>query len=938
MEDVSKLVIDIEARLTNLEKNLKSAEKMGVDSVGRMEQIFQKAQMRFNDSLAKKSISEIEQQVVKLRAALEKRMEMGAPLGQLEILKTSLNKAENAAAQFKKKAEEPVSGTGMFGDFGTKIKAMATQLLGVLATMLAFQKVKQFIGDAMGAFEGRQESLLGVDSIIKSMGKDSEFTSDGLLQMSKQLSSFNKYRFKVGEILDLQGFLLTLDTMTKDLMPRASQVVMDLAAKMKTGLVEAAKAVGIALEDPEGGLNRFRRSGIIFTVAQKEVIKSLVEAGDKAGAQAKIFELLENKVGGYARNTTTNYGLLKNGLSVAFGAMERTIGGFLVNAVGPLFQSLTALVPKDTYEEFNKLSVAIKNTNNAIIPAIASYENLKAKGTLNKEESEKLKTAIEQIAAAFPEAITEWDKYGNAIDISTGKLKDLIEQQKIAGQTLKDLSLQEVYNEYGKLQQQIEANKFKMTQKTYTTGESDAPMEYTKTDYSRMQEENQAYGKQMKELEERRNVLLGRETKGSTITPGKTDPTKTQMEILQQNLEATKTLLAARQKLQEEAITSEYLREKTRIDNTYKLALVDIENKKKLATKEKPVSDAALNKEKEAAKIVHDADMLKLDRETDARKIKETEELLKTIWAMEGKYAGELKDLERQKYEAQIKDYSLTVDDYSKHLDRLRDLDIKAMERKNLDIRKYNMQNIPYFMLKMAFPLQEIDIADYSTGKSKDNASATDTYSNGKKDKDLKEWEKDNKIFAEAAKHGITSITSEWSSALSEWITKGKTFADATTHMWTNMANSIIDQLIKIGVQFALLSAAEGLFGAGTGGFGGFLIKALGGHTGGTFSKDGVQRMSGGGTARVPMGYRDDSYLVAVESDEDLHVTPAGQTRSNDIEQAAISRKLSVLNANIVDGNNKQKKQGPVEVIGKIGNDAVYLSSDRGGKIYRSQR
>ena len=944
MEDVSKLIIDIEPRLTNLQKGLLTAEKSGLETAGRMEQLFQRAQLRFNDTLAKKSLTDIDQMVIKLRATLEKRMEMGAPVQQLNILKDSLNKAENAAAQFKKKAEEPVKESGIFGNLGEKIKSIGTQLLGVIAGIFAFSKLKQFASDSLEAFTSREEALLGVESTIKSMGKEAEYTVNGLLDMAKGLASINKNRFKVSDILDLQSFLLTLDTMNKDLLPKASQVVMDLAAKMKVDLVDAAKAVGIALEDPEGGLNRFRRSGIIFTEEQKTMIKTMVEAGDKAGAQAKIFEVLESKVGGFARNTTGAFTAMNNNLSVMFGAIERSIGTFIASALTPLGESLLAMVPKNAVDEFKKLSEAVKNTEQNILPLIGVYSTLKAKTDLTKEEHEKLHAAIQTMANAFPGAITQWDAYGNAIDISAGKLWELIKAEKERLKYTNREAIQKTYNDYANVNTDMQSLEFKLKKGTYTTGESDAPMAYSEQEKAQMNDALRKLGEQKKGIEAQYRFLTGEliNTEPSKSKINTTTTPKSGNDILQQKLEAARALIASENKIAEEKISNDYQREKKAIEDKLALKLKEIEDEKKLATKEKPVSDKALEDKRKAARIEADAEMLKLNRELDQKKAKEAADNLKKMFEMEGKYAGEMKELEKQKYDRLIQNYDLSVEEYQQYLDKIRAMDVKAMERKNQEIKKYNMEMLPYIMLKMASPLQPIDIADFNNSRRQGDISSSDKYSEGKNDKELKQWEKENRNFAGVTKSAIGSITSEWTSALSEWITKGRTFTDATTHMWTNMANSIIEDLIKIGVQYTLLQGAKALVGDSTGGFGEFLIHALGGANGGTFSKgaNGVQKMAGGGSVRVPIGYPNDSYLVRVQSDEDLHVTPSGQTRYNDMEQAIISRKLSALNGNIVDQTSEIKKQNkePIPVVGKIGNDAIYLSGDRGGKVYRSLR
>jgi len=151
-----------------------------------------------------------------------------------------------------------------------------------------------------------------------------------------------------------------------------------------------------------------------------------------------------------------------------------------------------------------------------------------------------------------------------------------------------------------------------------------------------------------------------------------------------------------------------------------------------------------------------------------------------------------------------------------------------------------------------------------------------------KNDKEIREqgitdWEKENKQWAGTAKETINGITNAWQNGFNDWLTKGKTFGAAMGQVWQNMGALIISTLSRIAIQFGMLQAAKAIFSNATGGFGGFLIKALGGHNGGTFYNDGsgVKRMARGGVWQVPSGYPNDTYPLLVESKELVEVTPA---------------------------------------------------------------
>lgn len=914
MEDLSKLVIDISARLTNLEKGLKDAEKLGSDSAKRIENTYKSINPTINNTLAKKSISEVEVTAEKLRATLANRMEANAPLGQLQNLQTALNKAEGAVATFKTKAEEPVKESGIFGNMGDKVAAFASRMLGVIAAMFAFQKVKQFVTDALGAFEEREQALLGVESVIKSMGKESEYTADGLLSMAKQLASMNKYSVKVTDILDLQSYLLGLDTMTRDLMPKASQTVIDLASKMKVDLVTAAKSVGIALEDPEGGLNRFRRSGIVFSDAQKEMIKTMVETGDKAGAQAKIFEVLEAKVGGYAKNTTTAWGETKNMLSVALATMERGIGSFIASALIPIGQSLLSLAPKDAIDEFNKLSASVKNTETNIVPLIGVYSTLMSKANLNKEEHQKLQGAIEAISQAFPGAITKWDEYGRAIEISTGKLWDLINAEKERLKYTNSKAIQKTYDDQGKNLERMNALNFQMTKGTFTDAESGAILKYSDKEIADKNNELLQLGEKLKGIRAEYKRLTGGNIDTSapktvtTNTPGgKADST-----MLEQQLAADEKALAIKHKLEQDAITDEYARKKKAIDDAYNEEIIKIDNKVKIAKAgDKEINMAAIAEEKKNAGQDKLHAMNQLNEENAKKELKLAQDTAKQREEYLIKFYADKNSIDKAEQDKLISNYDLSLADYKKYLDEQLDYYIETLKEKNKKIKEYNDNLQPG-----EDPLPEINTGNVKAAGQKENQSQLNKYSEGKYTKDLEEWKKHNRLLASMMETTTSSMTntlnSQWSAA---W---EKMFGPANSVL-QKLGQSLFDNILSR-LTGNLLAGLIGIIMAPfTGGASMALAAAAHGHEGGSFigTSKGVKKMSGGGSFTVPPKYDRDSFMMAVETDEVVDVTPADKARhggaGSGMTAGDINRIVEAIS--VMDRNNIGKDTTPQVII-----------------------
>src|SRR5690606_32859984 len=68
---------------------------------------------------------------------------------------------------------------------------------------------------------------------------------------------------------------------------------------------------------------------------------------------------------------------------------------------------------------------AFDQQSTKISDLINRYGELIANSNKTHRESEELKSVINQIAQVLPSAVTEWDKYGNALSISVDRVHNL---------------------------------------------------------------------------------------------------------------------------------------------------------------------------------------------------------------------------------------------------------------------------------------------------------------------------------------------------------------------------------------------------------------------------------------------------------------------------------------------------------------------------------
>jgi len=164
-----------------------------------------------------------------------------------------------------------------------------------------------------------------LEATLKSTGRYTPQLSKGLQDYAAQLQSVTTFGDEA--ILSSTAMLLSFRQIGEEAFPRAQQSILDVATAMGTDLKSATIQVGKALNDPKLGLDALTRSGITFSDEQKTLIKSLVDAGQMAKAQAVILKELETQFGGSAEAARNTLGGALKSLKNSFGDLLEGGGG-----------------------------------------------------------------------------------------------------------------------------------------------------------------------------------------------------------------------------------------------------------------------------------------------------------------------------------------------------------------------------------------------------------------------------------------------------------------------------------------------------------------------------------------------------------------------------------------------------------------------------------
>ena len=215
---------------------------------------------------------------------------------------------------------------------------------------------------SVNAAQQSADAFAQVEAALKSMGGASGRSAEQLQASAKALQ--NMAAIDDDEILrNVTANLLTFGKVSGPAFDRAQVAIVDLATRMKMELQPATLLVGKALNDPIKGLTAMGRAGIQFSADQKTMIKSMVDAGNVAGAQSIILGELERQFGGSAKAAADVNPYAK--LRIALGELSETIGAKLIPIVQPMVEGLTRLLMS-----FDKLSPAAQQF--AVVGAIVA--------------------------------------------------------------------------------------------------------------------------------------------------------------------------------------------------------------------------------------------------------------------------------------------------------------------------------------------------------------------------------------------------------------------------------------------------------------------------------------------------------------------------------------------------------------------------------------
>lgn len=263
------------------------------------------------------------------------------------------------------------------GTARASFKALGATFSTYLAPLVAFGAAVKGVTDSMAVFSQRQKDTEALANGLKGMTTDGAAALASLKQSADELGKATL--FDEEDFTRSFKLLTSFKTIGVSSYDEVAQTAADMATVLDQDVSSVMLQVAKALEAPDVGLTALQRSGTRFTDSQKEMVKSMVETGDVAGAQAFILKELERQYGGAAEAAATGFaGAMDTLGEVTRDAMEG-LGEFLSPAITKGVEFLQVTVEKIS-EFFNLLSrTVLPAAQKAMKPIVESFEKAFAK-------------------------------------------------------------------------------------------------------------------------------------------------------------------------------------------------------------------------------------------------------------------------------------------------------------------------------------------------------------------------------------------------------------------------------------------------------------------------------------------------------------------------------------------------------------------------------
>ncbi len=212
------------------------------------------------------------------------------------------------------------------------------------AAAVAIKAVINAASQLVTAYKAQEQAESKLQSTLTATGNSIGMYASDLTGLARSLQSVTTYSDET--IMGIEQVMVATKNISKEALPQATELSLDLAAAMGTSATEAAKKMAKALADPASGLEGLKDANIYFTDSEKDMVLQLSQSGKTLEAQQLILDKVAASYGGVARSVAdTDTGKLDQ-IKNTWSDIKQGLGEGLVNALGPAFDWLLKQLDK----------------------------------------------------------------------------------------------------------------------------------------------------------------------------------------------------------------------------------------------------------------------------------------------------------------------------------------------------------------------------------------------------------------------------------------------------------------------------------------------------------------------------------------------------------------------------------------------------------------
>ncbi|WP_195373004.1 phage tail tape measure protein [Parabacteroides leei] len=400
------------------------------------------------------------------------------------------------------------------------------------------------LNDVLGVTKdlGVEKGLLATGSAINELGQSSTASEAYLVDFAKRLGGIaSQAGITIQQVLALGS--------AADQMGQNVEVSATALNKMITTIVsktgQVAKAIGVTKNELQGLLDKSTWDALLFVfekLAGKGGLAAIAplmgDLGSDGARLTQVISALASNTSKLNREIEISNKAFAEGTSVIneYQKKNENLAG-TIEQIGKNIQNW--FLSSKTVDWMNNVANAIEratrgseNLNTRLKEQATSFSKLsldmpallseydKLKDSKTADEQERLKQIISEITKVVPGAVTQFDKYGNAVAISTNRVEAFIRAQKAQLQQTNKLLIEDTEKqlkraEYqkNKLEKQMkeitETGSFTVTESSYMYGAGPTTGKASAKQVALVSDEYKKQSNLVKELSENLNVLKG---------------------------------------------------------------------------------------------------------------------------------------------------------------------------------------------------------------------------------------------------------------------------------------------------------------------------------------------------------------------------------------------------------------------------------------------